>query len=306
MCKFFSGYGLRDGTIRYDPLLDGHTDLGILLGIPDGVVAHAVKFELTPPPNPADLFQIDHWRFRLDEESAPVWWDDVAERIERAARVAVTRMFVLDRTIPIITSGCYLVGPGGTVGQLIGGRVWSLHEGGTIQYVQGGTIQYVQGGTIQYVHGGTIQYVQGGTIQTVRGGTIQYVHGGTIQYAHGGTIQNVQGGTMAEVERFITLGPTAKRAVERLLKESRSCWGSIRRLRLSTARHWRRPRFHLSSTRPKRGAIRRTWMLSRSGWGCPRIIYRSVRCRGVMRAFSKPIEVFRMPPCCLTSDRQIR
>ena len=163
MCNFFSGLGLRDGSIRWDALIDSHSDLFTLFQIPDTTTAHVVKFELQPPRDDAQLFDIAAWTFKLDEDAAPVWWEDVAAKIEEQARNTVRRMFVIDRTVPLLTNGCWIVGNGGTIHRLLGGRIWRM-SGGTLTEMSGGTLTAMRGGTLTAMWGGTLTAMRGGTV----------------------------------------------------------------------------------------------------------------------------------------------
>ena len=153
MCNFLSGLGLRDGTVLTDALLDSHAELFVRFAVPD-TAAHAVKWELTPPAEDAQWIDVDLWQFRLDEESAPVWWEDVAPKVETAARSVARRMVVTDRTIPIVTSGCHIVGPGGVIQDLRGGRAFVL-AGGTVTSNRG-TVTSNSGTVTENWSGGTV------------------------------------------------------------------------------------------------------------------------------------------------------
>ena len=84
MCNFLSAIVLRNGDVLTHPMLDSHSDLVAYYALPDTTAHHQhfAKVELTP----VDWLDPTTWRFRLDEETAPSWWEDVATGVEAEMR----------------------------------------------------------------------------------------------------------------------------------------------------------------------------------------------------------------------------
>mgnify|MGYP001561846327 CR=1 FL=1 len=66
------GIVLKNGDVLSHPLLDSHSDLVTYFKLPDTRQHHQhfAKVELTPD----DWLNVDTWKFRLDESTAPGWW----------------------------------------------------------------------------------------------------------------------------------------------------------------------------------------------------------------------------------------
>jgi hypothetical protein len=195
---------LKNGDVLTHPLLDSHTDLVRYFELPDTTAYHQhfAKVELTP----ADWLDPATWRFRLDEDTAPGWWEDVATQVEATLRDRARSMIITTGRKDLILEGCWILAGdaefvdmlGGTLQRMDGGTLQRM-DGGTLQRMDGGTLQGMCGGTLQRMCGGTLQRMYGGTLQEMCGGTLQEMYDGTLQEMCGGTLQAMYGGTLQEM-----------------------------------------------------------------------------------------------------------
>ena len=146
MCNFLSAVVLKNGDVLTHPLLDSHSDLVLYYKLPDGRAHHQhfAKVELTPQNdwlNPGD------WIFRLDEETAPGWWDDVKASAESTLRARAKSMVVTTGRKDLVLEGCWI---------LAGNAIFSDVRGGRIVRIGGGTVKSIWGGTVESIWGGTV------------------------------------------------------------------------------------------------------------------------------------------------------
>ena len=172
MCQFLSAIVLKNGDVLHHPLLDSHSELVTLFQLPDGhqYHQHFAKVELTPPVNWDGWEDVSRWRFRLDEDTVPGWWADVAATAEAAVRRIIERAILPPGEHAYHLDGLAIIGPGVTVRSMRGGRA----------YLSGGTLSAMSGGTLTTMLGGTLSAMSGGTLTTMRGGTLSAMRGGTL------------------------------------------------------------------------------------------------------------------------------
>jgi hypothetical protein len=111
MCKFLSAIVRPDGSIYADPEhTDSHEDLVFYLGLVDDGSPIAsrtfCRVEFTPPDEIAKIDDLSAWMLRVDEESAPPWYDGAAVRARLEERVKA--MFVRD-TRKLLLGGCWIL-----------------------------------------------------------------------------------------------------------------------------------------------------------------------------------------------------
>jgi hypothetical protein len=180
MCQFFSSVVLRNGDLRWHPLLDSHSDIVCYFGLPDdnAHVHHFAKCELTPVEED-DWLDASRWRFRLDQEVAPVWWPEIAPIAEANMRAAAAKMIVTSGERALLLDECLIVGGDAIVQEMRGGRIVRI-RGGTVSEIRGGTVSEIWGGTVSEIWGGTVSEIRGGTVSAIRGGTVSEIRGGTV------------------------------------------------------------------------------------------------------------------------------
>lgn len=137
MCQFLSGIVLRNGDVLTHPLLDSHSDLIRYYRLPDAHAHHQhfAKVELTP----VDWLDVNTWQWRLDEETAPGWWSDVAGQAEATLRDRAQRMIVTTGRRDLILEGCWILGGDAEFADVRGGRIAHMC-GGTLTAMRGGTL----------------------------------------------------------------------------------------------------------------------------------------------------------------------
>ena len=128
---------------------------------------HFAKVELTPE----DWLNVDTWQFRLDEATAPGWWDDVKESAEATLRDRAKRMIVTTGRKDLILEGCWILAGDAEFADVRGGRIVRM-LGGTLTAMWGGTLTAMWGGTLTAMWGGTLTEMRGGTLTAMRGGTL--------------------------------------------------------------------------------------------------------------------------------------
>ena len=151
MCQFLSAVVLRNGDVLTHPMLDSHSDLVLYLGLPDTTAYHQhfAKVELTPASNWLDPAT---WTFRLDEETAPSWWEDVATGVEETLRQRASRMILRTGKKRLIVDGCWIVGGDAVISDVRAGRIVRVQDSAQIRGVWGSAQIHGVGGSAQ-IHG---------------------------------------------------------------------------------------------------------------------------------------------------------
>ena len=121
MCNFLSAIVLKNGDVLTHPMLDSHSDLVTYFQLPDTTAHHQhfAKVELTP----TDWLDASTWRFRLDEATAPGWWDDVKTSAESTLRARAQAMVITGGEKQLIVDGCWIVGGDAVVRDVRAGRI---------------------------------------------------------------------------------------------------------------------------------------------------------------------------------------
>lgn len=125
MCEFLSALVLESGEVLTHPILDSHSDLALRYNIrdDDGVQRFA-KVELLPD----NWLDVDTWRFTLDEQSAPVWWDAVKDQAETKLRTKARNMILTSGTHALIADGVWILGGDVIVEHMVGGRIMAMQD----------------------------------------------------------------------------------------------------------------------------------------------------------------------------------
>ncbi len=164
---------LKNGDVLTHPLLDSHSDLVRYYQLPDGHQHHQhfAKVELTPGATDESWLDPSTWNFRLDEETKPGWWDDVAVTAEQTLRDRARAMIVTTGRKDLILEGCWILAGDAVFADVRGGRIVRM-LGGTLTAMRGGTLTAMRGGTLTEMWGGTLTEMRGGTLTAMRGGTL--------------------------------------------------------------------------------------------------------------------------------------
>jgi hypothetical protein len=215
MCNFLSGIALKNGDVLTHPMLDSHSDLVRYFKLPDTVayVERFAKVELTP----ADWMDPATWRFRLDEEMVPAWWEDVAAKVEQTLRSIAGRMIIRGEH-ELLVDGCWIIGGEAKVRDVRSGRIMRVQDSATVSDVRGSaTVRNVRGSaTVRNVWGSaTVRDVgDSATVRDVWGSaTVSGVGGSATVSGVGGsaTVRGVWGSaTVRDVGPNVTLDTSAK------------------------------------------------------------------------------------------------
>jgi hypothetical protein len=121
VCNFFSALVLQNGAVLTHPMLDHHSDLVRYFKLPDTsqFLHRFAKVKLTP----VDWMDVSTWNFRLDEETRPQWWDDIAASAEAELRKRASAMILRDGEHDLIVDGCWIVGGTAKIREVRSGRI---------------------------------------------------------------------------------------------------------------------------------------------------------------------------------------
>lgn len=135
MCNLLSAIVLRNGDVLSHPMLDSHSDLVRYYSLPDDRLHHQhfAKVELTP----VNWLDASTWKFRLDEETAPGWWADVAGQAEATLRERVTRMMITTGRKQLIADGCWIAADDAVIDTVVAGRVIYLGGSANVGVMRG-------------------------------------------------------------------------------------------------------------------------------------------------------------------------
>jgi hypothetical protein len=135
MCQFLSALALKNGDVLTHPMLDSHSDLVTYFQLPDDTAHHQhfAKVELQPQ----DWLDVSTWQFRLDEETEPGWWPDVAGPVEQTLRDRAARMILREGEHRLIVDGAWIVGGTAVVRDVRAGRIMRVQDSAQIHDVSG-------------------------------------------------------------------------------------------------------------------------------------------------------------------------
>lgn len=100
MCKFKSGLIFKNKVVLAPMYNDSHSSLLEVLGVEDSrsnAMRRFVRAELVPPDNNV-LDDVDNWKFVVDQDIVPGWFEEDPKRYEQEFRNAV-KEFVKDRFV---------------------------------------------------------------------------------------------------------------------------------------------------------------------------------------------------------------
>lgn len=128
MCQFLSAIVTRQGDIYSHPLTDSHTDLITLFNLKEGKAAqNFVRVEFTA--QGADIFDVNKYKFRVDETRTPAWFDDeVLGMTIVKLRVLVKKCIIVDER-PLLIGGTYLIGDKAKIAKVSSARIIAVHAG---------------------------------------------------------------------------------------------------------------------------------------------------------------------------------
>jgi len=225
MCQFKSGIVLKDGKEKggfrliMSPWTESHSELITMFKLNDGKILHFARVEFSPP-NLDTAHQVETYKFKIDEDRKPEWFDNKMKNSVIEKMTAYIKSIIVSGDVQLLIGGQFVIAPsakiecahtmvinamcGGTVNDIRGGTVNDI-RGGTVNYISGGTVNYISGGTVNDIRGGTVNDIRGGTVNDISGGTVNDIRGGTVNYIRGGTVNYISGGTIKTVQKIWNL-----------------------------------------------------------------------------------------------------
>lgn len=107
MCKFKSGIVTKRGVTLAPTYNDSHSDLLRMIGIEDNEINMMkvfVRAELVPP-NDNRAIDVKEWKYIVDQDYVPDWYEEDAKRYEKEFRAAVEE-WVKKNTVVIAGKSC--------------------------------------------------------------------------------------------------------------------------------------------------------------------------------------------------------
>jgi hypothetical protein len=156
VCNFLSALVLRNGDVRWHPMLDSHSDLVRYFKLPDDNehIRHFAKVELRP----TDWLDPATWTWTVDEAIRPDWLNEVENKADHDLRSIARRMILKTGTHELIVDKCWIVGGDAVVRDVRAGRIVRVQDSAQIQGVYGSAqIQGVWGSAQIQGVGGSAQ-----------------------------------------------------------------------------------------------------------------------------------------------------
>ena len=210
MCKLKSAIILKDKIFMPD--YDSHSKMLEELGITDDYINASkvfVRAELSPENE--DIFSdIDGWKFSVDQDITPEWFDekDCAERMRNTVKEwAKTHIFIGQNDLKIshgeniFIKDCKNVDIYGKamVKYICGNTtVKNIYDSATVEYIYGkATVEYIYGkATVEYICGSTTveNIYDNATVERIYGNaTVENIYGdATVKYIYGNaTVESI-------------------------------------------------------------------------------------------------------------------
>ena len=150
MCDWLSALVVSNGDVLTHPMLDSHVDLATYFKLPDENVQipRFVKVELVPQ----DWTDVSTWNWKIDQDTLPAWWSDVANQAEATLRARADKMILRDGEHALIVDGCWIVAGTAKVRDVRSGRIMRVQGSAQIHDVWGSAQIHGVGGSAQ-IHG---------------------------------------------------------------------------------------------------------------------------------------------------------
>src|SRR5574343_580309 len=109
MCNFFSAIAFKNGDIFSHEFVDSHENLITLAGLSDTTTSanrEWCRVEFIPQ---GELWEVEKYSLKYDEETAPAWFDEVKETIERKCAHLFNSIIIYQDTELIIGRRCIVI-----------------------------------------------------------------------------------------------------------------------------------------------------------------------------------------------------
>ena len=158
---------------------DKHIEIRKEFGLPENGVGRVTSVQVELVPDENDFSRpLPEWRFVVDQDELPEWWD--AEAAEKECRHELEKW----ASVRLIRDG----------------DVRSIDDGDNIVAMLGGTLTEMRGGTLTEMRGGTLTEMWGGTLTAMRGGTLNAMRGGTVCFYRAFSV-NLKGPKTVVIDR---------------------------------------------------------------------------------------------------------
>ena len=135
MCNFKSAIVTRDGTIFEYPETDSHEVIIAAHGFKDDGSPIAsrswVRVEFTPPSDIKEITDKSKWTLKVDEASAPDWWQEKREDVRDDLWIRIKRMMVDDERKCLI-GGAWILLAGARIHKMVGSRIIRVADGANL------------------------------------------------------------------------------------------------------------------------------------------------------------------------------
>jgi len=177
MCQFISGYVTKK-TIRINPFVDSHEDQISINGDEHlDKKGDLVRFEITPPPDFKDFWDVSKWHFKIDQDILPDWASISDTKFQAREKLRE----ILDNC-PDCTYGIKVLD--GRIVAIKGkGKIGQISENSIILYAGHSTIEYAGFSTIKNAGDSTIENAGFSTIRDAGYSRIKNAGHSRIQYA---------------------------------------------------------------------------------------------------------------------------
>jgi hypothetical protein len=126
MCEFKSAWYLESGELVHSISTDGHEHLALARGINDGMVGadRAVRVEFAPPYDQDRIFNVENWILKLDEYTAPSWWNKKKEDCLRQMMALIKNVLITEDKHCLL-DGQWIIAKDVKVDHIFGGKIIS-------------------------------------------------------------------------------------------------------------------------------------------------------------------------------------
>ncbi len=191
MCQFFSAIWTRDNRLLWHWATDHHSDLMALYGLDESREQHFVRCEFTPPESRDETtLDASNWRFRLDEERRPGWFDAEVEGecVKQLQRTLQAR--ILNGPRKMVDESVCVLGPNAVADRLLAGRIHLVI--GYAKIADAGYAKIANAGSATIANAGYATIADAGYAKIANAGyaKIDYAGSAKIDYAGYATIAN--------------------------------------------------------------------------------------------------------------------
>ena len=231
MCQLKSCLVLKDRV--YCPDYDHHQDMLEKLGIKDdylGASKTFVRVELTPPDGLKSLMEpLDKWTLIVDQDIAPEWWDEEADRprVEEAVEawrkehvftegeriVRNGKVYALDDAMVKACNSAIVRACGNATVEACNSATVIAYGGATVKACNGATVIAYEGATVKACNGATVKAFDSATVKACNSATVKAFDSATVKAWGSATVEAFDSATVKAWGSAIVIYPLAKKIV---------------------------------------------------------------------------------------------